>query len=167
MRPQLGSAPWTAVLTSGELAIVRATCRASSLGARVAHVHGDELRRPLAAADDAQGELARHGEQPFEQRRVRLVVDDDAAGAGASAIRQSLVEHSPSTVIALNVSRADSSSARRRSAGGICASVVRKPSIVAMFGSIIPAPLAVPPTVNVPAAVCTLPRAPLETDRSS
>ena len=37
MRPQFGSAPCTAVLTSGELAIVRATCRASSMRARVAH----------------------------------------------------------------------------------------------------------------------------------
>ena len=31
MRPQLGSAPCTAVFTSGEFAIVRATWRASSL----------------------------------------------------------------------------------------------------------------------------------------
>ena len=71
----------------------------------------------------------------------------------ASAMRQSLVEHSPSTVMALNVSRAEATSARCRSAGGTCASVVRKPSIVAMFGSIMPDPLAVPPTTNDPRGV--------------
>src|SRR5688572_26520747 len=73
----------------------------------------------------------------------------------ASANTQSLVEHSPSTVIALKVSRADSVSARCSSAGGTRASVVRKPSIVAMFGSIIPEPFAVPPTTNEPRAVST------------
>ena len=63
----------------------------------------------------------------------------------ASSITQSFVEHSPSTVIALNVSLTVSRSARSRSAGGTAASVVTKASIVAMFGSIMPDPFAIPP----------------------
>ena len=59
----------------------------------------------------------------------------------AIAKSESLVEPSPSTVMALNVSLADSRRARWSRAGGTVASVVRKPSIVAMFGSIIPSPL--------------------------
>ena len=62
----------------------------------------------------------------------------------------SFVEHSPSTVMALNVSRADASSALRSTAGETCASVVNSAIIVAMLGSIIPAPFAIPPTVNDP-----------------
>jgi hypothetical protein len=58
-----------------------------------------------------------------------------------------------STVMALNVSRADARSARSSSAGVTRASVVRKPSIVAMLGSIMPEPLAVPPTTKDPHVV--------------
>ena len=64
----------------------------------------------------------------------------------ARAKTQSLVEHSPSTVIALKVSSTAAFSARCSSAGSTFASVVTNPSIVAMFGSIIPEPLAMPPT---------------------
>ena len=53
----------------------------------------------------------------------------------------SLVEHSPSTVMALNVSRTTAASAFRNIAGSTCASQVRKPSIVAIIGSIMPEPL--------------------------
>ncbi len=58
--------------------------------------------------------------------------------------------------MALNVSSADARSACCSTAGSTFASVVRKPSMVAMFGSIIPEPLAVPPTVNVPRGVFTV-----------
>ena len=63
----------------------------------------------------------------------------------ASSITQSLVEHSPSTVMALNVSSTTSRSARSSSGLGTAASVVTKPSIVAIIGSIMPEPLAMPP----------------------
>ena len=59
-----------------------------------------------------------------------------------------MVEHSPSTVIALNVSPAASRSARSSSPFGTAASVVTKPSIVASMGSIIPDPFAMPPIVT-------------------
>ena len=68
----------------------------------------------------------------------------------------SLVEHSPSTVMALNVSRVTAASAFLNVAGSTCASQVRKPSIVAIIGSIMPEPFVMPPTWNVPAAVSTL-----------
>ena len=58
--------------------------------------------------------------------------------------------------MALNVSSADARSACCSTAGSTFASVVRKPSMVAMFGSIIPEPLAVPPTVKVPRGVFTV-----------
>ena len=63
----------------------------------------------------------------------------------ASSMTQSFVEHSPSTVIALNVSLTASRSARSSSPFGTAASVVTKPSIVAIIGSIIPEPFAIPP----------------------
>ena len=67
----------------------------------------------------------------------------------------SLVEHSPSTVIALNVRPVTSRSARSSSAGGTAASVVMNDSIVASIGSIMPAPFAMPPTWKTPLAVST------------
>ena len=67
----------------------------------------------------------------------------------------SFVDVSPSTVIALNVSAQASLTARCRSAGSTAASVVRKPSIVAMFGSIMPEPLAIPPIWKTPPGVDT------------
>ncbi|SVA62334.1 uncharacterized protein METZ01_LOCUS115188, partial [marine metagenome] len=67
----------------------------------------------------------------------------------------SFVDDSPSTVIALNVRLTISLSARLRIAGSTAASVVRNPSMVAMFGSIIPAPLTIPPIVNTPSDVST------------
>src|SRR3954467_6218870 len=71
----------------------------------------------------------------------------------ASAKTQSFVEHSPSTVIALNVSSTTVFNARCRMPGSTTASVVTNASMVAMFGSIMPDPFAIPPTRNVPRAL--------------
>ncbi len=73
----------------------------------------------------------------------------------AMANTVSLVEHSPSTVMALNVSRVTAVSAFLSIAGSTCASHVRNPSMVAIIGSIMPEPFVMPPTWNVPAAVST------------
>ena len=74
----------------------------------------------------------------------------------ARANSESFVEHSPSTVMALKVSCADVWRACRRRAGETLASLVRNPSMVAMFGSIMPDPLAMPPTVKDPRGVRTV-----------
>ena len=52
--------------------------------------------------------------------------------------------------MALNVSSTAAASARCSSAGATAASVVTNPSIVAIIGSIMPEPLAMPPTRKVP-----------------
>ena len=44
-------------------------------GARVRHGDGNQLRRALAAADDPERQLAGHGEEPLEQRRIGGLVD--------------------------------------------------------------------------------------------
>ena len=60
----------------------------------------------------------------------------------------SFVDVSPSTVMRLNVRADRRRAARRRHASAVSgASVVTKASIVAMFGWIMPEPLAMPPTV--------------------
>ena len=61
----------------------------------------------------------------------------------ASAITVSLVDMSPSTVMVLNVSSTASASAACSTAGATVASVVMKQSIVAIWGWIIPEPLAI------------------------
>ena len=73
----------------------------------------------------------------------------------ARTITQSFVEHSPSTVMALNVSSTTSRSARSSNGNGTAASVVTKPSIVAIIGSIMPEPLAMPPILTVRPPMCT------------
>ena len=64
----------------------------------------------------------------------------------------SLVEQHPSTVISLKLSLTASRKMRVRVAGSQGASVVRRASIVAMFGASIAAPFAMPPTLNPPAS---------------
>ena len=61
----------------------------------------------------------------------------------------SFVLVSPSTVIWLNELSTASRRARRRNDGATAASVVMNPSIVAMFGWIIPEPLHMPPMRTV------------------
>ena len=58
--------------------------------------------------------------------------------------------------MALNVSRVTAVSAFLSIAGATSASHVRNPSMVAIIGSIIPEPFAMPPTWNTPALVSTL-----------
>ena len=65
----------------------------------------------------------------------------------ATTTNESFVEVSPSIVIRLNDRSAAVRVRRGISAGAIAASVATKPSMVAMFGRIMPAPLAMPVTV--------------------
>jgi hypothetical protein len=74
------------------------------------------------------------------------VISGAPAAPLASATAQSFVEVSPSTVMRFRLSPTALTSARRSSAGATVASVVKKASIVARFGAIMPAPFAMPPT---------------------
>ena len=62
--------------------------------------------------------------------------------------KESLVEVSPSIVMRLKLESAASRTRCCSAAGVITASVATKPSIVAMFGRIMPAPLLMPVTVT-------------------
>ena len=64
-------------------------------------------------------------------------------------MKESLVEVSPSTVMRLKERAAASASMRCSAAWLTAASVATKPSMVAMSGWIMPAPLAMPVTVTV------------------
>ena len=74
----------------------------------------------------------------------------------AISTNESLVEVSPSIVIRLNDSSAASRTSCCTRAGAIAASVATKPSMVAMFGRIIPAPLLMPVTATVRPPICSV-----------
>ena len=67
----------------------------------------------------------------------------------ASTTNESLVEVSPSILMRLNERSAASRTSSGSRCGAMAASVATKPSIVAMLGRIMPAPLAMPVTVTV------------------
>ena len=81
-----------------------------------------------------------------------------AAWLVATTTNESLVEVSPSTVTRLNDPSASSRASWRNSTGSTLASHARKPSMVAMFGRIMPAPLLMPVMVTgAPSiAICRL-----------
>ena len=78
-------------------------------------------------------------------------------------MNESLVEVSPSTVIELNDSSATSCRSSCNRPAGTAASVATNPSIVAMFGWIMPEPLAIPVTVTDLPPTSTFLDAPLDT----
>ena len=98
-------------MTSGELAIARATRSASSVDARLAHLDPPDPRRALAVGDDLERELqqdrrragppaaAARGAGRLQQHRVvgaHLAVDRDPlerAGDGASQLGLGVVDH--------------------------------------------------------------------------
>ena len=67
----------------------------------------------------------------------------------ASTTAQSFVEVSPSTVMRLRLAPTAATSAWRSSGASTAASVVKKASMVARFGAIMPAPFAIAPTRQV------------------
>jgi hypothetical protein len=60
MRPQFGSCPATAVFTSGELAMAKATLWASASAGGAGDADLDQLGRAFAIADHLQGQVAHH-----------------------------------------------------------------------------------------------------------
>src|SRR5882724_141094 len=152
IRPQLGSWPLMAVFTSGELATLRAATSASfrlaaprtmietSLVAPSPSCTSMRASRPVSASS-----AAANSRVPRPPRSI----GGFSARPLAMTATVSLVEVSLSTVMRLNerstVRLSTGSSAPRATA----ASVVTKQNIVAMWGSIMPTPLAIPPRVTV------------------
>ena len=72
----------------------------------------------------------------------------------AISTNESLVEVSPSMVMRLKLASAASVTRACSKPGAITASVATKPSIVAILGRIMPAPLATPVRVTVRPPIC-------------
>ena len=73
----------------------------------------------------------------------------------AMTTKESLVEVSPSMVMRLKEASANSLARAFMSEASMAASVAMKPSMVAMLGRIMPAPLEMPVTVMVFPSICT------------
>ena len=84
IRPQLGSPPCSAVLTSGELATARAT-RSTPSACAAAHDDAADAPGALAVAHDVQRELAQQRVERLAEAQLvlGLGLDGDAAGARA------------------------------------------------------------------------------------
>ena len=147
MRPQFGSPPWRAVLTSGDSATVRAM-RSASAVVRAPSTRTSATRvAPSPSRTSISREPARGLGRAPPRRRRRPGPGRSIGGAPRRAAR----EHDRAVVgrgVAVDgdavEARADGVAERRRSSGGAtAASVVKKASMVAMFGAIMPAPLAI------------------------
>ncbi len=96
------------------------------------------------ACDNSSATASSPSRKARKPRPVRAIGGLPAA-AFARTATVSLVLQSPSTVMQLKVFPTVSRSARRSRAARMAQSVVMKQSMVAMFGAIIPEPLAMPP----------------------
>ena len=147
MRPQLGSPPAKAVFTSGEVAIVSAMrFAAASVFAPRTSISMTRCAPSPSATICSASERQTSSSAAANARcaDVPALIEGAPASPFASTNSVSFVEVSPSTLMALNVRPATSRSVFCSSEGAIAASVVTNASIVAMFGWIIPAPLAQP-----------------------
>ena len=146
-RPQLGSAPCTAVLTSGELTTALATRFAWAR-------RGRRRRRPRSASwpPRRRGRSAWPATRPPARGRPRR----SAASTGPAAPLARTTAVSTGRRVGVDadaVERAVDDTAEqppRSTSASMSASVTRKASIVAMSGSIIPTPLATPTTGRRP-----------------
>src|SRR5207249_2011977 len=150
IRPQFGSAPLSAVLTSGEFATLRAARSASRrlVAPRTAIATSFVAPSPSATGARASPRIrasapAANCGSPRPRSRGRF-----SASPLASTATVSLVDWSASTVMRLN----DRSTVRRTTAvsaaGATTASVAAKQNMVARWGSIMPTPFAIPPIVT-------------------
>ena len=152
MRPQFGSSPAIAVLTSGELAMASATLPRVRVGAAPVTAHLDELGRPLAVAHHLMREVAHDPRQRrLEGRRPRV---RRAAIGGIAAAGRRHQQRVRGRGVAVDGDAVEGRVAFARatiacsSPGATAASVKRKTSIVAMSGAIMPEPLAKPAIVT-------------------
>src|SRR3954462_2622315 len=151
-RPQLGSLPNSAVLSRLLRAQARPAVRASSPPAALRTVIAMSLVEPSASASSCI---------------ARSVAAEVSASVNASAdgwiplaplartITVSLVERQPSESTRSRLTAVACFSAGCRTSGSTTASVVRTTSILASEGASMPAPLAMPPTVQ-PSRDCTV-----------
>ena len=148
IRPQLGSPPCSAVLTSGELA-TRAARRARRSAPWPPRTTTRPMRRaPSPSRTMSMRELAQQRVERLaeEQLVLGLRLDRDAAGARCTCrIAVSLVESWPSTEMRSNERLTQTPSSRSAVSADDAASVCTKHSIVAKAGWIMPAPLACAP----------------------
>ena len=153
MRPQFGSLPCAAALTRLLETTARATARASASSAAPRHRGRDEDRGALAVGCLLAGQVARdrleraaerHRRRDCRRRAVRWPRHPDARTKTVS-----LVLVSPSTDSWSHVRAAAGRRTLHRTSGATAASVSTTDSIVAMFGWIIPTPLAMPVIVTV------------------
>mmetsp|Transcript_14633 Transcript_14633/g.47824 ORF Transcript_14633/g.47824 Transcript_14633/m.47824 type:complete len:208 (-) Transcript_14633:690-1313(-) len=151
MRPMFGSLPAIAVLTRGEFTTALPTPRArSKVGAPLTAIRITwVVPSPFRATSAASSEQTDRRAAPNSSRA--------ASPAGSTlacedrTTRVSEVDWSPSMDMQLKLRSAAPESIRCSSARGTSTSVRMKQSIVAMFGSIMPAPFAMP-TIDPPHA---------------
>ena len=119
---------------------------------RLLDAHLDKLGRAFTIAHDRLRKFARNiGQRLGKRGKGRCAADSIRIGPRPVAIvtKESLVEVSPSIVMQLNDRSATCCVSCCSNGAAIAASVAMKPSIVAMFGRIIPAPFAIPVNVTV------------------
>ncbi len=145
-RPQFGSEPNSAVLTRLSRAITRAAASASSSVAAPVTVTVTRLVTPSASACSCA----------HRSSQMRSTASSRSPGPGVISLAPedisstvSLVEQLPSMSSRSNVSAVARRSAASSAAASATASVVITHSIVASDGASIPAPLAIPPTVQL------------------
>src|SRR6476469_7844732 len=116
--------------------------------------HSDELGR---AFDDAHDRMPATSVNARSNAAYALLFSSTIRGTRARPVaittKESLVDVSPSTVMQLKEASAAALTARSSALALTGASVATNPSMVAMFGRIIPAPFAMPVTVKVPPSV--------------
>ena len=138
IRPQLGSRPWSAVLTSGELAIARATRSASSPEA-ARHLDPADPGRALTVGDDLEGELEQDRlQQALRQRPAR----------GAGRLKQHRVVGAHLAVDGDPLERPATAARGRVGIGDLRRRSGRSRASWPSRGSIIPAPFAWAETVT-------------------
>src|SRR3954451_6497132 len=151
-RPQLGSLPNSAVLSRLLRAQARPAVSASSTLAALRTVTAMSLVEPSASASSCMARSV--------HAAVSASMNSSAGGRIplaplASTITVSLVDRQPSESTRSKLTAVACFSAGCSTSGSTTASVVRTTSIVARLGASIPAPLAIPPTVQ-PSRCCTV-----------
>ena len=152
MRPKLGSPPCSAVFTSGELAIARATGSTAS-GAAANHDPAHPARALAVGARSRAraGAAARRAPRRGAARRPTPARPATPTPPFASANTVSLVESWPSTLMRSKERLTHTPVSRSSVSCAIAASVWMKQNIVAKRGSIMPAPFAWAASLTRPA----------------